>query len=304
MAGISSKSAGPVFNKKKFNAKEEQQHEFSDESGLEWLDYGARMLDNQTGRFFVQDRYAALNLKFSPYQYGGNNPIFYIDVNGDFLNVGDFRKNNATACAEFIVDLEAKTGLKLDIDDAGNVTYTKNQGKAIVAKDKDGKNAGSKTARKTITNLLDSKTTVNVTNDESGRTETVKDANGKLTNTINFNVADITHEMDGTSNDMNKTTFGYALTFFHEIAHTPWGGEIPDPSSDFDKETAGKVERLANKIRKELGSEYGQRMTYMPLVIPNENKTYLPFSRKSMDLVNQGIVPVEKYIIMQVFNKK
>lgn len=35
------------------------------------------------GRFHSQDRFAEKYLDFSPYQYTLNNPIRYIDVNGD-----------------------------------------------------------------------------------------------------------------------------------------------------------------------------------------------------------------------------
>jgi uncharacterized protein RhaS with RHS repeats len=43
------------------------------------------MQDPQLGRFFTQDRFAEKYLRFSPYGYAVNNPISYIDKNGDSL---------------------------------------------------------------------------------------------------------------------------------------------------------------------------------------------------------------------------
>lgn len=43
------------------------------------------MYDAALGRFPTQDRFSEKYLDFSPYQYGANNPIKYIDVNGDSL---------------------------------------------------------------------------------------------------------------------------------------------------------------------------------------------------------------------------
>ena len=83
MAGISSKAAGTPGNKYKYNGKEEQRQEFSNGSGLEWLDFGHRMYDNQIGRFFTQDLMVDNFPSFSPYQYARNNPILYMDIMGD-----------------------------------------------------------------------------------------------------------------------------------------------------------------------------------------------------------------------------
>ncbi len=83
MNGISSKAlSNTAANRLKYNGKEEQREEFSDGSGLEWLDYGARMYDNQVGRWFVVDCKAGKYTSFSPYNYTLNNPIFYIDRQG------------------------------------------------------------------------------------------------------------------------------------------------------------------------------------------------------------------------------
>jgi len=82
MKVIGKEGTGVLQNKFKYNGKEEQNKEFSDDTGLDYLDYGARMYDAQIGRWHNIDLLTSKNNFESPYVYVHNSPLIYVDPDG------------------------------------------------------------------------------------------------------------------------------------------------------------------------------------------------------------------------------
>jgi RHS repeat-associated protein len=178
------------FNKFQYNGKETQL-----ETGF--IDLGNRSINPTIGRMLSIDRFAEKYSDLSGFQFAGNNPIMYVDINGDSLNIAGllrsaihlnaFRLFAGTDVGKSFLDNYASKGQKV-YDSEGNVIYE--------AK-KDGK------YHKDNTNLI-----YKVGNDEEGST-TNSDFNKQGGMDINVSLA---KKGFGSSN----TTLNLLKTITHE----------------------------------------------------------------------------------------
>jgi RHS repeat-associated protein len=129
MAGISDKALKSNYaeNKFKFGGKELQNKEFSDGTGLEEYDYGSRMYDQQLVVFHNLDPKADKMRRFSPYAFAFDNPIRFIDPDG---NAPEDVILKGAAAQKALTELQKSVQgqLNLSMDANGKVSYTNVQG--------------------------------------------------------------------------------------------------------------------------------------------------------------------------------
>jgi len=129
MAGISSKALalGGSVNKRGFQSKELQSKEFSDGTGLELYDFGAREQDPQLGRWWTVDPKAEKYFSSSPYNFVDNNPINRIDPTGQ-----DWYRDN-TGSLQFDPKVQSQNDLKDGQTYVGDTYQEKNKRGKVTA---------------------------------------------------------------------------------------------------------------------------------------------------------------------------
>ncbi|WP_044233939.1 DUF6443 domain-containing protein [Haliscomenobacter hydrossis] len=98
--------------------------ELNSDFGLGMYAYGARWYDPSVGKFGSPDRFAEKYFSHSPFGYGMNNPVRFIDVNGDSIDV--YAPNGAHL---YTIDDGKKEASAIyfqneSMDQNGNTTYS------------------------------------------------------------------------------------------------------------------------------------------------------------------------------------
>ncbi|MBK8518112.1 MAG: hypothetical protein IPL55_18055 [Saprospiraceae bacterium] len=236
------------------------------------------------GIFPSIDRFAERFPWQSPYIYASNNPIRFIDVNGDSIDLSTLmnvdKKLGTNIIQSITKDLQEISGLNLTIGANGHLIYDVDEnGKPI-------SNGGSEEARNLITSAISNLTVLKVGYNKS---KSYSAGSG-----IVLSDNQIQGFINGTSSDLDKRTLGYGMVFLHEIDHSTVG------SGNVDSKTLGTtgdvVDRM-NKIRAQMGFSWGQRLSYPSYQLsPFSKESYLPFSRTALNSLNTGLISLNSTI--------
>ncbi|HCN38040.1 MAG TPA: hypothetical protein DIS94_10065 [Bacteroidetes bacterium] len=238
-------------------------------------DFGARMYDSRLGRWMSVDPLDNAYPYSTPYSGIGNNPISFIDSDGEKISgFWEYRNNHQVKL--LIMELEKYTGLKLEITRNG-LKYSENSGAT----------AFSPSMRKDLMKYIDD------TNKDVKFSLTSKNGcfykedvvEGRAVSIIYFNFEYIKKMQDNVRGKyLDKRTVGAALTFMHELGHwfIPENEDlvrVPDQNPNLMSSVQGKQIPIDNTYRKELDKslnkssrkKFGERQHYY-ILLKNGNK--------------------------------
>ncbi|MBU0488156.1 MAG: hypothetical protein KKD31_09425 [Bacteroidetes bacterium] len=278
----------------------EKDDEITSVTGSHYTTY-FRELDTRLLRWWSLDPKSSATPWESPYMTMGGNPVWWNDPWGDSVDPSQVKKSDETSFNELETDIENKTGLDLTYteneDGTGSWSYAKEKGflgikRAVV--DKSTKT--SRTARRDFKKAINSKQTLIVKPSSDGD---LSSSGHYYENVIEISLNGVKSAITNTSSDLNKSTMGWAMTFFHEYSHTPISGySARDPRQTMKNRYAlGGAVKYANKIRRQLGEDYGQRLLYF--VQPNSE--YIPFSKAALNIILEGSTPSGSFICYDRF---
>lgn len=149
--GMVMRQSGTSANKYLYNGKE-QLKSTSQSYGVDmsWYDYGARMYDPQLGRWHVVDPLAENYYAWTPYKYGFNNPLRFIDPKGmdeRDINMNDEDVVSLVVSAAFQAVKWFKSKIGSEDKTQGNHKYEKNGGINCTSDDASSESNENSTAK-------------------------------------------------------------------------------------------------------------------------------------------------------------
>ena len=254
------------ISQNKFTSKERDV-----ETGYDY--FGARYYDSKVGNWLSPDPLFEKHIGWSPYNYVLRNPYMLIDPDGKQI---DFSKLSSQYQKAIIEDLFIITGYSFNVNSQGYLKIDRTKSEVF---------GNSSTTANDFANEIDSydKSIITVVAHKSKQTTSLYDPKQEG---ILLNPLEISSYInpDNVMNGLNIHTFGWGMVFLHELLHSKFKGLDPN-DRDFEVGKIGDIEKYLNKIRSDLGKDWGEIQTHKAIIRKIAGRDYgiIPFSRDEKD---------------------